>query len=165
MRIVAVILSLLIAACGFKPLYEAGGSSGVMQQQLASVEVGPIADRLGQIMRNRLLFGLNEDGKPKYRLDVVLDQSSETFGVRPDTATTQEQLTIVARMRLTALDQDEIVIEDALRARTTFDVVLSDFATVSQREDSAQRLVLDLAERIHRRLALHFAQAAEAESN
>lgn len=165
MRIVAVILGLMLAACGFKPLYEAGGSSEVMQAQLASVEVGPIADRLGQVMRNRLVSRLNAGARPKYRLDVVLNQSSETFGVRPDTATTQEQLTIIASVRLVNLDQDEIVIEDDLRARTSFDVVLSDFATVSQREDSAQRLVLDLAERIHRRLALHFAQADEAESN
>ena len=164
MRIIAVILSLLLAACGFKPLYEAGGSSEVMQAQLASVEVGPIPDRLGQVMRNRLVSRLNAGSRPEYRLDVALNQSSETFGVRPDTATTQEQLTIVATIRLVALDQDEIVIEDDLRARTSFDVVLSDFATVSQREDSAQRLVLDLAERIHRRLALHFAQKDEAES-
>ena len=168
MRIIAVILSLLLAACGFKPLYEAGGSSEDMQAQLASVEVGPIPDRLGQVMRNRLVSRLNAGSRPEYRLDVVLNQSSETFGVRPDTATTQEQLTIVATIRLVDLNQDEAVIEDALRARTSFDVVLSDFATVSQREDSAQRLVLDLAERIHRRLALHFAQvdekADEAES-
>lgn len=159
MRLLVFISSLLLAACGFQPLYEAGGSSAEMQTRLSGVEVGPIPDRLGQIMRNRLVSRLNADGRPDYRLDVVLDQSSETFGVRPDTATTQEQLTIVASVRLVSLDTDQQVLEQSFRARTSFDLVLSDFATVSQREDSAQRLVLDLAERIHRRLALHFAQA------
>lgn len=158
MKYLGVISFLLLTACGFQPLYEAGGSSTAMQAHLASVEVGPIADRLGQIMRNRLVSRLNAQGRAEYRLDVALDQSSETFGVRPDTATTQEQLTIVATMRLVSVDTDEPVLEQSFRARTAFDLVLSDFATVSQREDSAQRLVLELAERIHRRLALHFAQ-------
>lgn len=161
MRFVALIFSLMLAACGFKPLYEAGGSSTQMQAELASIEVGPIADRLGQIMRNRLVARLNAGTRPEYRLEVVLTQSSETFGVRPDTATTQEQLTLVADMQLIKFGEETPVITQSLRARSSFDVVLSDFATVSQREDTAQRLALDLAERIHRRLALHFAQEAE----
>ena len=158
MRFLALIAALTLAACGFQPLYEAGGSSAVMQERLSSVEVGPIPDRLGQVMRNRLTARLNASGTPDYRVEVALTQSSETFGVRPDTATTQEQLTMVAAVRLIDLDSGEPVLEDSFRARTSFDLVLSDFATVSQREDSAERLALELAERIHRRLALHFAQ-------
>ena len=163
MRVAALILSLMLAACGFTPLYEAGGSSAQMQTQLSSIDVGPIADRIGQVMRNRLVSRLNAGARPEYRLDVVLTQSSETFGVRPDTATTQEQLTLVADIQLIKYGQEEPVIRQSLRARSSFDVVLSDFATVSQREDTAQRLALDLAERIHRRLALHFAQEADGE--
>ncbi len=163
MRILVLILGLTLAACGFKPLYEAGGSSTQMQAELASVEVGPIADRLGQIMRNRLVARLNSGSRPEYRLDVVLTQSSETFGVRPDTATTQEQVTLVADIQLIKFGEEEPVIAQSLRARSSFDVVLSDFATVSQREDTVQRLALDLAERIHRRLALHFAKEADGE--
>lgn len=164
MRLLAVISALLLAACGFQPLYEAGGSSAAMQADLASVEVGPIPDRLGQVMRNRLTSRLNAAGTPDYRLDVALEQSSEAFSVRPDTATTQEQLTMVATMRLTSIDTGEAVIEESLRARTAFDLVLSDFATASQREDAAERLALELAERIHRRLALHFRKLEEAEA-
>lgn len=161
MRLLAAISMLLLTACGFQPLYEAGGSSSAMQSYLASVEVGPIDDRLGQIMRNRLVSRLNGAGNPEYRLDVGLQQNSETFGVRPDTATTQEQLTLVAAVRLISLKTGEPVLEESFRARTSFDLVLSDFATVSQREDAANRLVLELAERVHRRLALHFAKEAD----
>ena len=157
MRLVSLIPLLFLTACGFQPLYEAGGSSTAMQAHLASVEVGPVADRLGQVMRNRLVSRLNGSGNPEYRLEIGLQQNSETFGVRPDTATTQEQLTLVAGMRLVSLETGEPVLEENFRVRTSFDLVLSDFATVSQREDAANRLVLELAERIHRRLALHFA--------
>lgn len=158
MRVIALISLLLLGACGFKPLYEAGGSSIQMQTELAAIDVAPIADRIGQIMRNRLLDRLNASAAQKYRLSVVLTQSSEAYGVRPDTATTQEQLTVVAAVRLIALENDTVLFDEQMRARTSFDLVLSDFATLTQREDSARRLVLELAERIHRRLALQFSK-------
>mgnify|MGYP003130421321 CR=1 FL=1 len=158
MRIFAVISLLLLTACGFKPLYEAGGSSAEMQANLSGIEVSPIADRIGQQMRNRLIQRLNVSGPAKYRLDVVLEQSSESYGTRPDAGTTQEQITMVAYARLIRLTDDSVLFDQALRARTSFDIVLSDFATVTQREDSARRLALELAERIHRRLAAQFAK-------
>ena len=156
MRILALISLLLLAGCGFKPLYEAGGSSEAMQAKLSAIDIAPIPDRLGQIMRNRLLDRLNSGAAQEYRLDIILNQSTEGYGVRPDAATTQEQLTVVANVKLELLSDGTVLFEEAMRARTSYDIVLSDFATVTQREDSARRLVLELAERIHRRLALQF---------
>jgi len=158
MRILALISLLLLAGCGFKPLYEAGGSSAAMQAKLSAIDVAPISDRIGQIMRNRLLDRLNASGPQEYRLDITLSQSTEGYGVRPDTATSQEQLTMIASVKLAALQDETVLFEEELRARTSYDIVLSDFATVTQREDSARRLVLELAERIHRRLALQFSR-------
>ena len=148
----------MLTACGFRPLYEASGSSSAMQAELASVEISPIADRLGQIMRNRLIDRLNISGTKKYRLDVVIEQTSEGYGVRPDAATTQEQITMVAIARLVSLETDKVLFDERFRARSSFDIVLSDFATVTQREDTARRLALELAERIHRRLAIQFSR-------
>jgi len=158
MRILLFISLLSLAACGFKPLYEAGGSSEAMQEQLSAIDVGPIPDRIGQIMRNRLLDRLNVSAQQKYRLDISLAQSMEGYGVRPDAATSQEQLTLLASVKLVALTDETVLFEEEMRARTSYDIVLSDFATVTQREDSARRLVLELAERIHRRLALQFSK-------
>jgi len=148
----------MLTACGFKPLYETGGSSEAMQAELSAIEVSPIADRTGQIMRNRLIDRLNVSTATKYRLDIVLEQSSESYGTRPDTATTQEQITMVAFARLVSLETEDVLFDEQIRARTSFDIVLSDFATATQREDSARRLVLELAERIHRRLAVQFSK-------
>jgi len=159
MRVLLFISLLFISACGFKPLYEAGGSSVAMQAKLSAIDVGPIPDRLGQIMRNRLLDRLNVSATQQYHLDIMLTQSTEGYGVRPDGGTTQEQLTIVAAVKLVALEDDTVLFEEEMRARTAYDLVLSDFATVTQREDSARRLVLELAERIHRRLAFQFANS------
>ncbi|WP_417449149.1 LPS assembly lipoprotein LptE [Kordiimonas sp.] len=161
-KLLAIGFVLLLGACGFRPLYEAGGSSAAMQQHLAGVEVAPIADRLGQQMRNRLLDRLNSGGTPQYRLVITLAQESEGYGIRPDAAATQEQLTVFAKVQLINLNGETLVFEEDMRATTSYDLVLSDYAILSRREDSARRLVLELAERIHRRLALHFTKVEPA---
>ncbi len=157
-----VIASLLfLSACGFRPLYEAGGSADAMRDHLSGIEVAPIADRLGQQMRNRLLDRLGTGGTPDYRLEITLEQASEGYGIRPDAAATQEQLTVIAHVKLVNLNGEELVFEEDMRSTTSYDLVLSDYAILSRREDSARRLVLELAERIHRRLALYFTQVKE----
>lgn len=157
MRALLVITAaLLLSACGFRPLYEAGGSSANMRAHLSGIDVAPIADRLGQVMRNHLLDRLNVGGNPEYQLIVRLAQSTEGYGIRPDAATTQEQLTLVATVTFAKFSEEEPIFVEDMRARTSYDIVLSDFASVTQREDSARRLALELAERIHRRLALYF---------
>ena len=163
MRALLFISLFVLSACGFRPLYETGGSTSAMRDQLAGIEVAPIADRLGQQMRNRLLDRLASGGTPDYRLEITLAQSSEGYGIRPDAAATQERLTVTAQVRLIALaGAEKPVFEEVMRSSTSYDLVLSDYAILSRREDSAKRLVLELAERIHRRLALHFTQSDQA---
>lgn len=159
MRIFAVISLFLLTACGFKPLYQSGEAGAAVEAALTSIEVAPIADRVGQQMRNRLLDRLTPSGNGDYRLYVTLDQSVETYGTRPDTATTQEQITLIAHVQLVSLADGTIMLEEQMRARSSFDIVLSDYATVIQREDTARRLALELAERIHRRLVLQFRES------
>ena len=164
MKHLALLTLLLLSACGFQPLYEAGGSSAAMQAHLSGIDVGPIPDRLGQVMRNRLLDRLNPGTSTDYRLDVVLNSETVGLGIRSEDdagagAATQEQLTVTAHMRLVSLKDGETVLEEDFYRRTTYDLVLTDFSGLVQKEDSERRLALELAERIHQRLALYFAQS------
>ncbi len=152
------VLVVLLSGCGFRPLYEAGGSTDLLTARLASVDVGPVPDRLGQVLTNQLVDRMKVSGENAYRLDVTLDQSTRGFGVRPDASVAQEELTLIANVSLVDNQSGETVVVDRLRARGSYDVVLSDFANVQQREDAARRLVLDLAERIERRLVLYFSE-------
>ncbi len=71
-------VALALGGCGFRPLYGSRGNApGAVE--LAAVTVGPIADRLGQILRNDLterLSPLGESFEPRYRLDAKLSESS-----------------------------------------------------------------------------------------
>ncbi len=154
---IIIALTLLLAGCGFKPLYQAeGGNSEMVLTKLASIDIAPIPERLGQIMRNRMLDLFGSASQPDYSLSVSISNEIEGYGFRPDAAVTQEQVTMIAVITLNALSTGDIEFETTLRARTSYDVVLSDFATYTQREDAKRRLVEELAEQLHRRLALHF---------
>lgn len=154
---IIIALTLLLTGCGFKPLYQAeGGNSRMVLTKLASIDIAPIPERLGQIMRNRMLDLFGSATTPDYRLNVTISDEIEGYGFRSDAAVTQEQVTMTAVIVMKTLASDEIEFETTLRARTSYDVVLSDFATYTQREDAKRRLVEELAEQLHRRLALHF---------
>lgn len=157
-RFALLFICVALTACGFRPLYEAGGSADAMQQRLASVAVAPVPERLGQILTTQLEDRFLTNGAPEYRLALSLEQSTRGFGVRPDASVAQEELTMVAVMQLYLLGDEQPVIEERVRARTAYDVVLSDFANVQQRDDAARRLVLDIADRVERRLALYFSE-------
>lgn len=151
-----------VTACGFQPLYQAEDSTPAMRAALAEVEVSPIGnDRLGQVMRNSLIQKLGGAGG-RYRLDIALEEARELYGIRPDAAAQQEELKLTATMVLTPAGGEDAVIDERMTARMSYDLVQSDFAIVTQREDAARRLALDLAERIHRRLALYFSKREEA---
>lgn len=156
-KIAVISLSLLLAACGYSPLYKEGGPSATSSiAQLEQIEIAPMKDRLGQEMQNRLLDLLGGTATPNYTLNITLDAKIEGYGFRPDAAVTQEQVTVTAYVQLTDNRDESVAFTTTITDRTSYDVVLSDFATVTQRDDAKRRLVRELSDQLHRRLALHF---------
>lgn len=153
----------LTSACGFTPLYDddfVGGSG-----DFAAIEVAPIPERLGQLVRARLTERFSASADPRYELMIDLTTESFQFGFRGDdpntgavgdAATTQEQVTLTATFSLMDKEAQEAVYKDEIALRSSFDLVLSDFAIVATREDTQRRLALEAVERIERSLALYF---------
>lgn len=160
-RLTLLSLSLLAASslsgCGFEPLYATSQTSSV-SQQLQGVEIGPIPDRLGQVVRNELTKGVRPSGGrgTNYRVEVVLEPSIEGFGFRSDESITRERVRLVARYQLIDLKTGDTLYDDVVRADTSIDVVQSDFATVAAEEKATQRNAIQVSELILRRLALFF---------
>ncbi len=139
-----------LGGCGFTPMYQSGG--GVMAG-LSAIEIAPMEDRLGQQMRGYMVDRIGSESSGIYRLDMKLRKENEGFGIRPDAAATQEQVTLWADYSLVRIADGITVLQDSLRARSSFDVVLSDFATLSQREDTEKRLAFQLADQLQTDLA------------
>ena len=152
-------VTLSLSACGLQPLY-GGGSSGTVATTLRSVQVSPIPERTGWLLRNKLVdrLGEGDNVRPIYRLDVTLDDNITTFGIRSDQAATRERRTLRARYQLVDLATGTVVLDATAGSDAGIDVVSSEYATVAAEQTAAQNLADVVADQIVARLgafALH----------
>lgn len=159
-RLLIAVLAVLTGAlsgCGFKPLY--GNVPGsVTSERLASVDIGLISDRSGQILRNRLVTRMQPRGPAAesfYILDVDLSESSVGLAVETDETATRTNLTIVATVALTEIETGEVVYVDTVRSYASYDVLTAEYATLVAERDARERVLVDLADRVATSVALY----------
>jgi LPS-assembly lipoprotein len=133
----------------------AEGSSGAVARGLGTVEVSPIPERAGWLVRNALVDRLGgEAGDPAYRLEVELDDDLTAFGIRGDAAVTRERRTLRARYRLVDLKTGEVVLDATAGSDAGIDIVSSEYATVAAEQTAQERLAGVVADQMVARLAL-----------
>jgi LPS-assembly lipoprotein len=153
-RFLALALALLLSGCGLRPLY-GGGGSGPVAQALQAVAVAPIEGRAGWLVRTALEDRLGRPAaRPRYRLEVELDDDITGFGVRSDDAVTRERRTLRARYRLVETGRGTVVLDATAGSDAGIDVVGSEYATVAAEQTALERLSKELADQIVARLAL-----------
>lgn len=159
-------LAPMLAGCGLRPVY-AGGPSGAVAQGLAAVEVPPIQGREGWLVRNALIDRLGRSGAtadPRYRLDVVLDDDLEAFGLLTDDTTGRERRILRARFQLVEMATGAILIDATAGSDAGIDVVGSEYATIAAEETALENLAQAVAERIVTRLTLTFGASGRESS-
>lgn len=159
MRRVALCALLLLCACGLHPLY--GGESGSdVSGLLGSIEVGPIPDRPGWLVRTALVDRLAESGTstPRYRLDVRLDDNITSYGLRANRAATQERRSLRARYQLVDLSNGAVVLDATAGSDASINVVSSEYATVAAEQTALENLSGIVADQIVARLAVFAAR-------
>lgn len=152
-RALPLILMVALAGCGLKPLYS-GGSSGVVAQTLSGIAVTPIEGKSGWLVRNALTDRLGATGTPRYRLDIVLDDKIEGFGVRRDDAVTRERRTLRARYQLIDSANGTVLLDATAGSDAGIDVVSSDYGTIAAENTALERLAGIVADQIVARVAL-----------
>jgi LPS-assembly lipoprotein len=154
MRGFALSLCLALSACGLQPMY-AGGSSGAVAGGLSTVQVAPIPERAGWLVRNALVDRMGgESNDPAYRLEVELDDDLTAFGIRGDSAVTRERRTLRARYRLVDLKTGEVVLDATAGSDAGIDIVSSEYATVAAEQTAQERLAGVVADQMVARMAL-----------
>jgi len=151
-----LIFALLLSTggCGLKPLYS-GGSSGVVAQTLSGIAVTPIEGKNGWLVRNALTDRLAATGTPRYRLEIVLDDRIESFGVRRDDVITRERRTLRARYQLVDAANGTVLLDATAGSDAGIDVVSSDYATIAAENTAIERLAGIVADQIVARIALY----------
>jgi LPS-assembly lipoprotein len=154
MRALAIASLLALGACGLRPMY-AGGSSGAVASSLSAIQVAPIPERAGWLVRHALIDRLGaEPTNPSYRLEVVLDDDLTGFGIRGDSAVTRERRALRARYRLVEISTGQVLLDATAGSDAGIDVVSSEYATVAAEQTAQERLASVVADQMVSRLAL-----------
>jgi LPS-assembly lipoprotein len=153
-RAFALALFIMLGACGLQPMY-GGGASGHVASGLGSIQVAPISDRAGWLMRNALVDRLGgESANPAYRLEVEIDDNITAFGIRGDSSATRERRSLRARYRLVELKTGGVVLDATAGSDAGVDIVSSEYATVAAEQTTQERLAELVADQMVSRLAL-----------
>jgi LPS-assembly lipoprotein len=147
------VLCIVGTACGFHPLYsEAGGANS---KALASVSVAQINDRSGQKLRNFLLERMapgTSGLKSLYTLKIKLRESKTSINIRKDESVTRANLLIAADFILTPTAVNRSIFKGTVLSTNSYNVLSSDFATLSAEKDARNRALRSLAEEIRLRV-------------
>ena len=162
-RALALALLLALSGCGLRPIY-AGGSSGAVATSLNRIQVAPIPERAGWLVRNALVDRLGgEAGNPAFRLEVELDDDITGFGIRGDSSVTRERRTLRARYRLVDANTGEVVLDATAGSDAGIDVVSSEYATVAAEQSAQERLAQVIADQMISRLALFMQRRSQGQ--
>ena len=153
--VVLLILVTLLSGCGFRPLYLKDKQDP--QPELATIEVSPIIDRKGQILKNMLLAQLTPKGQPvhpAFVLDVSVSFSVRDLGIRRDGDATRALLNASATYSLRRKQDSARIYNGASYASSDYDILDSDFATLVAEKDALQHSLEAIAQDIKLRVSL-----------
>ena len=173
---VAVAAVLVLAGCGWRPLYErpsASPTSGGVSTELAKISIDPVVpesnldpltgsqdslydSRAAQLLQNYLKDALNPYGPPgpaDYHLAVQLKQQTRAAASLGNGTATREDLIMTAEYQLND-EKGKSVLNDIANIVTSYDILREPFSDLSSRRDAQQRAAQQIAQSIQTRLAV-----------
>ncbi|MGO8842909.1 MAG: LPS assembly lipoprotein LptE [Methyloceanibacter sp.] len=156
--------AIALAGCGFQPLYgtTAGGSRlGVV---MAGVDVTPIPGRVGQRVRNELIFentgGAGRPDKPPYQLDIVVKETLINELVQTTGNANSQVYQLDATFKLINNADGKVVLEGKATSRAAYQRFDAIFSNVRAQYDAQDRAAETVAESIKLRVTAFLSQAA-----
>lgn len=151
-----------LGGCGFRPLYGPAGGIGDagVAAELATIRVGLVGERFGQLMRRELQQRLSRggEGAAVYELRTAPVLVAEGLGYIEDGTTTRVRYIGTANWVLVRLGPAAVpVAQGSERVTEAFNVVQNQFFAVDISRDAAERRIASLlAEEVVTRLAAEF---------
>lgn len=151
------------AACGMQPLYGPTRAGAPMSEVLAGVEVASVPGRVGQKVRNELVFGLTGGDRPgaaKYRLELAVRESLTDMLVQRSGVARGQSYSLDVGFKLVRQEDGAVTLEGRSLGRATLDRFDPMFANVRAVIDAENRAARQVAESIKTRVAAYLATAA-----
>jgi len=162
-----LISSLCVAAvglsgCGFRPLHGQFANDPAATADLAAVEVKPIPNRVGQLMRTALQRRLNpvRGVSPLYALSVGLTESTAKLAIEQNAFATRANLTLIATFSVTRNQDGADLFHGQSTAVASYNILSSQYATLAAQTNARECAIDTLANDMRTRLAIYFTSAA-----
>ncbi len=151
----ALLLAGGLSGC-FQPLYGEAAHPG-LTDDLRSIEVAPIANRVGHYLADDLISDLNGAGEtapPKYRLTVTVSLGTQTPTVNSETnVASSATVTGDATYTLTKVDGGAEVVKGNASVAAAYDRTTQRYADLRAARDAEIRIARALSSQISLRLA------------
>lgn len=161
MRILSLLSLLILAACGFSPMYGNMNDNALGTEDFLSyVAIDNIPDRDGVYLRNALIDRFHRNGSPvrnAYTLRVInMDEKRRDLDITKSSNATRAQLIITATIELKDNVTGQAVLARNLQSITSYNILGSEFATRISRESSRENALDGLAQQIETHISLYF---------
>jgi LPS-assembly lipoprotein len=153
-----------LAGCGFQPLYggtTAGGAK--LAEVMSAVEIDPIPGRVGQRVRNELIFENTGGGyaaPQRYRLDIAIKEHVAEQLVQISGEATGEVYELNATFKLIDVNNGKVLLVGTAVSRAPYNRFQEIFANVRARYDAENRAASTVADSIRTRIAAYLATTA-----
>ncbi len=159
-----------INACGFEPLYVErksgekwyykGEFDTSISEEIAQIKVEPIADRVGQLIRNDLLDNLTPKGvpsNPKYVLEVYdVEKNVTEQAMRDDITATRERVRYTVKYKLFSADNHNELVSGNSIAYLGYDIMANPYSTTFAQKKIEKDAAKIIANDISLRMGAYF---------
>jgi LPS-assembly lipoprotein len=163
--LVGLVAAPLLAGCesggGFQPLYGSAGIGAQAQDKLARIDIAPIPSRIGQRVRNELIFYTQGGGAPPppaYRLDIVLKSSVTSTLVQKSGETLGQVYNLDANFQLVSLTEKKVILQGTSFGRAGFERYSAIYSNVRASQDAEDRAAKAVAADLRARLGAFLAE-------
>lgn len=159
MRALLASLTLLLAACGFQPMYAPGAGASA----IGPVQITEIEGKAGHVLRTELtrILAVENDGSPPANLEITLTEQVTPLGLRIDESSTRAELRLTANYILTPATTNGRVMRGSVYTIVNYDIPTAAFGEIAAQDDARERAAETMAQRFRAELALRIAQARE----
>jgi LPS-assembly lipoprotein len=156
--------SLGLAGCGFQPLYGGSTVGGArLPELMKTVDVTPVPGRVGQKVRNELIFENTGGGyaaPTRFRLDIIVKESVTDQLVQITGDATSQVYELQASFKLVNVANGKVMLQGNAMSRAPYNRYQEIFANVRARYDAENRAARTVAESIKTQLAAYLSNAA-----
>lgn len=159
MRVLLASLTLLLAACGFQPMYAPGDGANA----IGPVQIAQIEGKAGHVLRTELsrILAAENDGSPPMELEITLVEQVTQLGIRRDESATRAELRLTANYVLRPADPAARVMRGSVYTVVNYVVPTAAFGEIAAQDDARERAAETMAQRFRSELALRVAQARQ----